>query len=94
MQPGGIDVQGIIGSATALLASLLAGDDNFGKVLGAIVGKMIKSNGIRWIAFTEQRENQFKYCSTFHTGNAIDGFSGGGGAVNPKRIHSLEHLIL
>lgn len=39
VQPGGLDVPSTIGSATALLAGLLAGDENFGKVLGNYVGK-------------------------------------------------------
>lgn len=38
-QPNGIDVPSVIGSATSVLASLLAGDENFGKVLGNYVGK-------------------------------------------------------
>lgn len=38
-QPGGLDVPSVIGTGTALLASLLAGDENFGKVLGNYVGK-------------------------------------------------------
>lgn len=41
----------MIGTGTGLLSGLLAGDDNFGKVLGTYVGV------------------------------AVDGFSGGGGAV-------------
>lgn len=40
-QPGGIDVQGLVGTGTALLASLIGGDENFGKVLGNIVGLSI-----------------------------------------------------
>lgn len=38
LQPNGIDVGASIGSATALLSSLLAGDENFGRVLGNFVG--------------------------------------------------------
>lgn len=51
IKPGGLDVPSLIATATGLLAGLLAGDENFGKVLGI-------------------------YVTT-----AIDGFSGGGGAV-------------
>lgn len=38
-QPGGLDIPSVIGSGTALLSSLLAGEENFGKVLGNYVGK-------------------------------------------------------
>ncbi|XP_031625591.1 uncharacterized protein LOC116342211 [Contarinia nasturtii] len=40
--PGGLDVPVVVTSGTALLASLLAGDDNFGKFLGNIVGLAIE----------------------------------------------------
>lgn len=57
MKPGGLDVPSLIGTATSLLSGLLAGDENFGKVLGTYIGV------------------------------AVDGFSGGGGAV-------IFHLLL
>lgn len=38
-QPGGIDLQGIVGTGATLLASLIGGDENFGKVLANIIGK-------------------------------------------------------
>ncbi|XP_031625443.1 uncharacterized protein LOC116342091 [Contarinia nasturtii] len=40
--PGGLDIPGLVSSGTALLASLLSGDENFGKVLGNIVGLAIE----------------------------------------------------
>uniref|UniRef100_A0A182J262 Uncharacterized protein n=1 Tax=Anopheles atroparvus TaxID=41427 RepID=A0A182J262_ANOAO len=40
--PGGLDVPGLLGTGTALLAGLLGGDDNFGKVLGSYVGIAIE----------------------------------------------------
>lgn len=54
-----MDVPSIIATGTGLLAGLLAGDDNFGKVLGTY--------GVV----------------------TIDGFSGGGGAVNFVMRHGL-----
>lgn len=53
-KPGGFDVPSLLGTATGLIAGLLAGDENFGKVLGSYIGI------------------------------AVDGFSGGGGAVKKK----------
>ncbi|XP_017055220.1 keratin, type I cytoskeletal 9 isoform X1 [Drosophila ficusphila] len=50
--PGGLDVQGLIQSGTSLISGLLAGNKNFGLVLGRYVG------------------------------TALDGLSGGGGAIN------------
>lgn len=50
-KPGGLDVKSLIGTGTGLLAGLLAGDENFGKVLAEYIGE------------------------------AVDSFSGGGGAV-------------
>lgn len=38
-QPNGIDVPSVIGSASSVITSLLAGDENFGKVLGNYVGE-------------------------------------------------------
>ncbi|KAH8274684.1 hypothetical protein KR018_005101 [Drosophila ironensis] len=51
-QPGGLDVEGLIKTSTSLIAGLLAGDKNFGLVLGQYVG------------------------------TALEGLSGGGGAIN------------
>ena len=62
MQPGGLDVPGLISTGTSLISGLLGGDENFGKVLGGYVG------------------------------TAIDGLSGGGGAVNFK-IHLKYKLF-
>lgn len=50
-KPGGLDIPSLLGTATGLIAGLLAGEENFGKVLGSYIGV------------------------------AVDGFSGGGGAV-------------
>ncbi|XP_070132635.1 uncharacterized protein [Drosophila bipectinata] len=50
--PGGLDVEGLIKTSTSLIAGLLAGNKNFGLVLGQYVG------------------------------TALDGLSGGGGAIN------------
>ncbi|XP_053699359.1 uncharacterized protein LOC128746332 [Sabethes cyaneus] len=36
--PDGLDVPGLLGTGTGLLAGLLGGDENFGKVLGGYVG--------------------------------------------------------
>ncbi|XP_055615222.1 uncharacterized protein LOC129761522 [Toxorhynchites rutilus septentrionalis] len=36
--PNGLDVPGLLGTGTSLLAGLLGGDENFGKVLGNYVG--------------------------------------------------------
>lgn len=36
--PGGLDVPSLISSGTSLLAGLLGGDENFGKVLGSYIG--------------------------------------------------------
>ncbi|KAJ6640284.1 hypothetical protein Bhyg_13034, partial [Pseudolycoriella hygida] len=36
--PNGLDVPSLLGTGTSLLAGLLAGDENFGKVLGTYVG--------------------------------------------------------
>ena len=52
LQPGGLDIETLISSATSLISGLLAGDKNFGTVLGIYVG------------------------------TALDGLSGGGGAVS------------
>lgn len=52
MQPGGLDVPSLLSTGTSLIAGLLGGDENFGKVLGSYIGI------------------------------AVDGLSGGGGAVN------------
>lgn len=41
-QPNGIDIPSTIGSGTALLAGLLAGDQNFGKVVGDYAGERRK----------------------------------------------------
>uniref|UniRef100_A0A182PWF3 Uncharacterized protein n=1 Tax=Anopheles epiroticus TaxID=199890 RepID=A0A182PWF3_9DIPT len=40
--PGGLDVPGLLGTGTSLIAGLLGGDDNFGKVLGSYVGIAIE----------------------------------------------------
>ncbi|XP_058063447.1 uncharacterized protein LOC131213427 [Anopheles bellator] len=40
--PGGLDVPGLLGTGTSLIAGLLAGDENFGKVLGSYVGVAIE----------------------------------------------------
>uniref|UniRef100_A0A182MZY3 Uncharacterized protein n=1 Tax=Anopheles dirus TaxID=7168 RepID=A0A182MZY3_9DIPT len=40
--PGGLDVPGLLGTGTSLIAGLLGGDDNFGKVLGSYVGVAIE----------------------------------------------------
>lgn len=37
-QPGGLDIESLISTATSLLAGLLSGDKNFGVVLGQYVG--------------------------------------------------------
>ncbi|XP_013103264.2 uncharacterized protein LOC106084245 [Stomoxys calcitrans] len=50
--PGGLDIESLLSSATSLIAGLLAGNRNFGTVLGIYVG------------------------------TALDGLSGGGGAIN------------
>lgn len=80
-QPGGLDIPSVIGSGTALLSSLLAGEENFGKVLGNYVGKWLKLS-IEIISLT------------FYLiiGTAIDGFSGGGGAVMIKNLKSFKQL--
>lgn len=59
-QPGGLDIESLIGTGTSLIAGLLGGDDNFGKVLGVYVG------------------------------TALDGLSGGGGAV----LFNIEKRIV
>ncbi|XP_065091277.1 uncharacterized protein LOC135712247 [Ochlerotatus camptorhynchus] len=40
--PGGLDVPGLLGTGAGLLAGLLGGDENFGKVLGSYVGIAIE----------------------------------------------------
>lgn len=50
--PGGLDIPLLISTGSSLIAGLLAGDENFGKVLGNYIGL------------------------------AVEGFSGGGGAVS------------
>ncbi|XP_075156188.1 uncharacterized protein LOC142229509 [Haematobia irritans] len=50
--PGGLDIESLLSSATSLISGLLAGNRNFGTVLGIYVG------------------------------TALDGLSGGGGAIN------------
>ncbi|XP_039430525.1 uncharacterized protein LOC120413640 [Culex pipiens pallens] len=40
--PGGLDVPGLLGTGAGLLAGLLGGDENFGKVLGSYVGITIE----------------------------------------------------
>lgn len=69
----------MIGSGTALLASLLAGDENFGKVLGNYAGKQSRKR-------IEDSFSEFFHFFVSKTGLAIDGFSGGGGAVNDLDI--------
>lgn len=58
--PGGLDIPSLLSTGTSLLAGLLGGDENFGKVLGDYVGI------------------------------AVEGFSGGGGAVS---VHDLSALV-
>lgn len=53
-KPNGLDIEMLLGTGTSLIAGLLGGDENFGKVLGGYVG------------------------------TALDGLSGGGGAVSPS----------
>lgn len=50
--PGGLDVPSLLSTGSSLIAGLLGGDENFGKVLGDYIGL------------------------------AVEGFSGGGGAVS------------
>lgn len=50
--PGGLDIPSLLSTGTSLIAGLLGGDENFGKVLGSYVGL------------------------------AVEGLSGGGGAVS------------
>lgn len=38
LQPGGLDIDSLISTATSLISGLLAGDKNFGTVLGQYVG--------------------------------------------------------
>lgn len=50
--PGGLDISSLLSTGTSLIAGLLGGDENFGKVLGSYIGI------------------------------AVEGLSGGGGAVS------------
>ncbi|KAH8416542.1 hypothetical protein KR222_008301 [Zaprionus bogoriensis] len=58
--PGGLDIEALISTATSLLAGLLAGNKNFGTVLGQYVG------------------------------TALDGLSGGGGAVSSGSLYGIK----
>lgn len=57
--PGGLDIPSLLSTGTSLIAGLLGGDENFGKVLGSYIGL------------------------------AVEGLSGGGGAVS-NFFHSLQ----
>lgn len=81
LQPGGLDINSVIGSATSLLASLLAGDENFGKILGMYLGEWVMNA-------TTSANNLFCF-----SGTGLDGFSGGGGAVNTIN-DIIEKIIL
>ena len=47
-QPGGLDVPSLISTGTSLLAGLLGGDENFGKVLGNYLGLAVEG----WIFYS------------------------------------------
>lgn len=53
--PGGLDVPTLISSGTSLLAGLLSGSDNFGKVLGSYLGLALEGftngGGAVWFSF-------------------------------------------
>lgn len=76
----------VIGTATSLLSSLLGGDENFGKVLGNYAGKFVD---IFW------KNQDFTHWLWFPSwlGLAVDGFSGGGGAVNKIMKRLLHNMI-
>lgn len=75
------------------MAGLIGGDENFGRVMGNILGKEKNSD----IKPTEKicKMKIFVFFSCPQLGLAVEGFAGGGGAVRfPNQIFCISRIYV